>query len=67
MFAHSIPLPVSPPLTEPSDVNLSFRTGIIVTDAGCILEGLSEYLMPHNYIMPLDLGAKGRYAPTDAL
>ncbi|EKM60946.1 uncharacterized protein PHACADRAFT_180107 [Phanerochaete carnosa HHB-10118-sp] len=34
-------------------------SGIIVADSGCILEALSEYLAPHNYIMPLDLGAKG--------
>ncbi|GJE86007.1 FAD-binding oxidoreductase [Phanerochaete sordida] len=34
-------------------------SGIIVADAGCILEAMSEYLAPHDYIMPLDLGAKG--------
>ncbi|KAI0348638.1 FAD-binding domain-containing protein [Trametopsis cervina] len=34
-------------------------SGILVADAGCILESLSEYLAPHNHIMPLDLGAKG--------
>lgn len=32
-----------------------------MADAGCILEALSEYIAPHNHIMPLDLGAKGRY------
>ena len=37
------------------------HAGILVADAGCILESLSEYLAPHNHIMPLDLGAKGRY------
>lgn len=37
--------------------------GILVADAGCILESLSEYLAPHHHIMPLDLGAKGRYVP----
>lgn len=37
------------------------HTGILVADAGCILESLSEYLAPHHHIMPLDLGAKGRY------
>ena len=37
--------------------------GILVADAGCVLENLSEYIAPHNYIMPLDLGAKGRCAP----
>ncbi|KAG9100341.1 hypothetical protein FS749_015641 [Ceratobasidium sp. UAMH 11750] len=35
-------------------------TGIIVADAGCILENLSNYLAPHSHIIPLDLGAKGR-------
>lgn len=35
-------------------------SGILVCDAGCILESLSEYLVPHKHIMPLDLGAKGR-------
>ncbi|KAG8747261.1 hypothetical protein FRC10_001877 [Ceratobasidium sp. 414] len=34
-------------------------TGIIVADAGCILENLSNYLAPHSHIIPLDLGAKG--------
>ncbi|THH20002.1 hypothetical protein EW146_g1267 [Bondarzewia mesenterica] len=39
----------------------SFDTvsGALVADAGCILESLSEYIAPHNHIMPLDLGAKG--------
>ena len=32
-------------------------------DAGCILEVLDNYLAEQGYIMPLDLGAKGRYAP----
>ncbi|EJD04189.1 FAD-binding domain-containing protein [Fomitiporia mediterranea MF3/22] len=34
-------------------------TGILVADAGCILEALSEHIAPHNHVMPLDLGAKG--------
>ncbi|KAG8933028.1 hypothetical protein FRC02_000215 [Tulasnella sp. 418] len=34
-------------------------SGILVCDAGCVLENLSEYLAPHKHIMPLDLGAKG--------
>ncbi|KIO25753.1 hypothetical protein M407DRAFT_24911 [Tulasnella calospora MUT 4182] len=34
-------------------------SGILVCDAGCILESLSEFLDPHKHIMPLDLGAKG--------
>ncbi|KAG8733435.1 hypothetical protein FRC11_006236 [Ceratobasidium sp. 423] len=34
-------------------------TGIIVAEAGCILENLSNYLARHSHIIPLDLGAKG--------
>ncbi|KAI0307972.1 FAD-binding domain-containing protein [Multifurca ochricompacta] len=34
-------------------------SGALVADAGCILEALTEYITPHNHIMPLDLGAKG--------
>lgn len=30
-----------------------------MTDAGCILEILSQHIAPHGYIMPIDLGAKG--------
>lgn len=33
--------------------------GVIVCQAGCILEKLDEYLGERGYIMPLDLGAKG--------
>lgn len=36
--------------------------GILVADAGCVLEVLSEHLAPYGHIMPLDLGAKGRSA-----
>ncbi len=35
--------------------------GVLVADAGCVLEGLSGHIAPHNHIMPLDLGAKGRF------
>ncbi|KAI0304716.1 FAD-binding domain-containing protein [Russula brevipes] len=34
-------------------------SGVLVADAGCILEALTEYIAPHKHIMPLDLGAKG--------
>lgn len=33
--------------------------GILVCQAGCILERLNEYLEQQGFIMPLDLGAKG--------
>uniref|UniRef100_A0A8B9US03 D-2-hydroxyglutarate dehydrogenase, mitochondrial n=1 Tax=Anas zonorhyncha TaxID=75864 RepID=A0A8B9US03_9AVES len=40
---------------------ISFDTvsGILVCQAGCILERLNEYLEQQGFIMPLDLGAKG--------
>uniref|UniRef100_A0A7N0UPV7 D-2-hydroxyglutarate dehydrogenase n=1 Tax=Kalanchoe fedtschenkoi TaxID=63787 RepID=A0A7N0UPV7_KALFE len=34
-------------------------SGILVCEAGCILENLISYLDNHGFIMPLDLGAKG--------
>ncbi|KAL4624738.1 D-2-hydroxyglutarate dehydrogenase, mitochondrial isoform X1 [Arapaima gigas] len=34
-------------------------SGIITCQAGCVLENLSTYLEEHDFIMPLDLGAKG--------
>ncbi|ESK98349.1 actin interacting protein 2 [Moniliophthora roreri MCA 2997] len=34
-------------------------SGILVADAGCILQSLTDYVAPHHHIMPLDLGAKG--------
>ncbi|XP_075385175.1 D-2-hydroxyglutarate dehydrogenase, mitochondrial isoform X2 [Tenrec ecaudatus] len=39
----------------------SFHTvsGVLVCQAGCILENLSQYVEDRDFIMPLDLGAKG--------
>ncbi|KAK9375994.1 uncharacterized protein V1513DRAFT_440345 [Lipomyces chichibuensis] len=34
-------------------------SGILVADAGCILETTDQYLADRGYIFPLDLGAKG--------
>ncbi|XP_021401080.2 D-2-hydroxyglutarate dehydrogenase, mitochondrial isoform X1 [Lonchura striata] len=34
-------------------------SGILVCQAGCVLERLSEYVEEQGFIMPLDLGAKG--------
>ncbi|NWQ84656.1 D2HDH protein, partial [Columbina picui] len=34
-------------------------SGILVCQAGCILEKLNEYLEEQGFVMPLDLGAKG--------
>lgn len=33
--------------------------GILTCQAGCVLENLSNYLEERDFIMPLDLGAKG--------
>ena len=37
-----------------------------MADAGCILQSLTDYVAPHNHIMPIDLGAKGRYVTVSA-
>ena len=34
-------------------------SGILVVDAGCILETVDRFLTEKNYVFPLDLGAKG--------
>ncbi|KAF1321490.1 D-2-hydroxyglutarate dehydrogenase, mitochondrial precursor, partial [Globisporangium splendens] len=34
-------------------------SGILVCEAGCVLEQLDAYVAKHGYMMPLDLGAKG--------
>ncbi|CAG8434959.1 7708_t:CDS:10 [Ambispora gerdemannii] len=34
-------------------------SGVLICDAGCILEVLDNYLAERGYMMPLDLGAKG--------
>ncbi|NXN31885.1 D2HDH protein, partial [Nycticryphes semicollaris] len=34
-------------------------SGILVCQAGCVLEKLNEYLEEQGFVMPLDLGAKG--------
>ncbi|XP_002723770.1 D-2-hydroxyglutarate dehydrogenase, mitochondrial [Oryctolagus cuniculus] len=34
-------------------------SGILVCQAGCVLEELSQYVEARDFIMPLDLGAKG--------
>ncbi|KAG9304945.1 hypothetical protein G9A89_003114 [Geosiphon pyriformis] len=34
-------------------------SGVVVCDAGCILEVLDNYLAERGHIMPLDMGAKG--------
>ncbi|XP_029972362.1 D-2-hydroxyglutarate dehydrogenase, mitochondrial isoform X1 [Salarias fasciatus] len=40
-------------------MNFDNISGILTCQAGCVLENLSLYLEDRDYIMPLDLGAKG--------
>ncbi|XP_014007355.1 D-2-hydroxyglutarate dehydrogenase, mitochondrial isoform X2 [Salmo salar] len=40
-------------------INFDSVSGILSCQAGCVLESLSLYLEDRDYIMPLDLGAKG--------
>ncbi|KAM6916836.1 D-2-hydroxyglutarate dehydrogenase, mitochondrial isoform 1-T1 [Lycodopsis pacificus] len=40
-------------------LTLDSISGILTCQAGCVLENLSTYLEDRDYIMPLDLGAKG--------
>ncbi|XP_062438526.1 D-2-hydroxyglutarate dehydrogenase, mitochondrial isoform X5 [Rhea pennata] len=42
-------------------------SGILVCQAGCILENLNQYLEEKDFIMPLDLGAKGCQSFTQVL
>lgn len=39
----------------------SIKLGILVCQAGCILESLDNKMEERGFIMPLDLGAKGRF------
>lgn len=52
---------VIPPTFRAKYALLNSPLGILVADAGCILESLTEYVSKYNHIMPIDLGAKGRY------
>ncbi|KAI0511307.1 hypothetical protein KFK09_011933 [Dendrobium nobile] len=40
-------------------ISLDKVNGILICEAGCILENLNSFLANEGYIMPLDLGAKG--------
>jgi D-2-hydroxyglutarate dehydrogenase len=42
-----------------SVVSFDEVSGILVCEAGCILENLDNYVAKHGYMMPLDLAAKG--------
>lgn len=35
--------------------------GVLVCQSGCVLEALDNVLADRGLMMPLDLGAKGRY------
>ena len=41
-------------------LKVEYVIGILVCDAGCVLEVLDNHLAENGYMMPLDLGAKGR-------
>jgi len=41
--------------------NVAVIIGILVCEAGCILESLSNVVADKGFVMPLDLAAKGRY------
>lgn len=49
----------SPRVAEPAPCCSACSAGILVCQAGCILEELSRYVEDRDFIMPLDLGAKG--------
>ena len=54
--SHPLMMPCSPhqhPRLDPV-------SGVLVCDAGCVLENLSTYLEERGFMMPIDLGAKGR-------
>ncbi|XP_064643132.1 D-2-hydroxyglutarate dehydrogenase, mitochondrial-like isoform X2 [Lineus longissimus] len=40
-------------------ISLDPISGILICEAGCILENLEAYVGDHDLVMPLDLGAKG--------
>ena len=42
-------------------ISCSAIIGILVCEAGCILESLSNTVADKGFVMPLDLAAKGRY------
>jgi FAD/FMN-containing dehydrogenase len=39
--------------------SLDTTSGILVTESGCVLQTLEEYVNEKGFIMPYDLGAKG--------
>ncbi|KAI1283192.1 D-2-hydroxyglutarate dehydrogenase, mitochondrial [Halotydeus destructor] len=40
-------------------ISFDEMSGTLTTEAGCILQGLEEYVQTKGYVMPYDLGAKG--------
>jgi D-2-hydroxyglutarate dehydrogenase len=42
-----------------SIVSFDAASGVLITEAGCILENLDNWLRERGFCMPLDLGAKG--------
>jgi FAD/FMN-containing dehydrogenase len=56
IYTHLLCAVLSSRLRLPGDVQVS---GVLVCQAGCILQTLEEHVSQRGYIMPLDLGAKG--------
>jgi FAD/FMN-containing dehydrogenase len=47
-------------LEKMNDIHeLDPMTGILLCDAGCILQDLQDYAADHDHMVPVDLGAKG--------
>ncbi|XP_025193263.1 D-2-hydroxyglutarate dehydrogenase, mitochondrial-like [Melanaphis sacchari] len=42
-----------------SIINFDPVSGVLVCEAGCVLESLMKHVEGHGYMMPLDLGSKG--------
>lgn len=40
-------------------LNFDLYSGIVLCEAGCVLENLANFLSEKGFVMPLDLGAKG--------
>lgn len=42
-----------------SVISFDATSGILVAQAGCVLQAVDELVAPQGWMMPLDLGAKG--------
>lgn len=46
-------------MSKPVRITIRTLLGVLICQAGCILENLDKALEEHDLMMPLDLGAKG--------